>query len=466
MRQRRTGHWVWVSWLVLGAAAPLACSGDPSKRVALGEGGEGGGAGSPTASGGTSILPGGGKGGSGGSPSGGANDTVSGGDAGATTVLAGGTGNDAGGAPPEAMAGAAGAGGAGIVPAPVLAGCEGTLTFPDSYVQQQILTALGKDTGPITQEDVAGLTELEIPFNDANIDITGLECLTNVQHLYFSDGAIGYPLEVLNKMPNLVSVDFRNGYLSDQNLVEFKVLTNIVSLDVGANWISDLTPLAELTQLRHLGLSGIGNFNQTPVDITPLASLVNLRTLDLSNDELADAAPLSALSKLQNLSLQSTKLPSLDVVSSLTNLTTLDIGQTGITALPDLSKLTKLTSLDIRYDELASFAAVSALTGLTSLNISATKLTNLSVLSPLTQLQTLDVTYNDYGDATVLGALPNLTTLDTSFCTITSLQPLVDSANIGPGDSVTADLADCDTHKAALQALVDKGVSVSSFCLP
>jgi hypothetical protein len=455
-----------MSWVVLGAAVPLACSGDPGRRTALGEGGEGGGAGSPTASGGSSILPGGGKGGSGGMPSsGGANDPVGGGDAGATTLPGGGTGNDRGGAPPEVMAGAAGAGGAGIVTAPVLPGCEGTLTFPDSYVEQQILMALGKDNGPVTQEDVAGLTELEIPFNDANITITGLECLTNVQILHFSDGAVGYPLEVLNKMPNLVSVDYSNGYLSDETLVQFKVLTGIVSLDLGRNFISDLTPLASLTQLRHLALSFIGNFNQTPVDITPLASLVNLRTLDLSHDELIDGAPLAALTKLQQLSLESSKLPSLDVVSGLTNLTTLDIGQTGLTALPDLSKLTKLTALSIAYDELASFAAVSALTRLTALNVSSTKLTDLSVLSPLTQLQTLDVTYNDYGDATVLGALPNLTTLDTSFCTITSLQPMVDSAYIGPGDSVTADLADCDTHKAALQALVDKGVNVSSFCL-
>ncbi|MFC4223724.1 leucine-rich repeat domain-containing protein, partial [Lysinibacter cavernae] len=58
---------------------------------------------------------------------------------------------------------------------------------------------------------------------------------------------------------------------------------------------TDLTPLAELTNLDWLDLSG------TPItDLTPLAELTNLDWLDLSGTPITDLSPLAHLHIVNN----------------------------------------------------------------------------------------------------------------------------------------------------------------------
>lgn len=464
MKLRNARSFLWVGWLAVSVAVPVACGSDDGKKAAFGEGGAGGEAGAkPVNTGGSKPQPmpsageGGVPGGGGvpGSPSAGEGGTPN------EQPTGGSGGSAAGGVPNEPM-GMAGEAGAPSIP--VLAQCQGpTLTFADSYVEDQVLKALKMEFGPITTADVVNLTDLEIPFNDANIDITGLECLSALQHIYFSDGAVGEPISVLNLLPNLRSLDFSNGYIND--LTEFAVLTHVKELDFSQNAIADLSPLADLTQLESLNLDSIGAFGNKVIDITPLAGLSQLKVLNLNNDEVSDEKPLAQLTQLQELSLRYTKMPGFGFVSGLAQLTSLDLSNNSLTALPDLSKLTKLTSLDIAYDLLASFTPLSALTKLTSLNASYTGLADLSPLAPLVKLDTLDVSGDKYTDATILGALPLLSTLDVSYNnSLTSLEPLVQSQYIGTGDYVTAEGLDCNTHGSRISALIAKGVVVGNSC--
>jgi internalin A len=64
-------------------------------------------------------------------------------------------------------------------------------------------------------------------------------------------------------------------------------------LDLSSHKISDLSPLAQLTNLRELYLS----YNQIS-DLSPLAHLTNLNFLFLESNKIGDLSPLSQLTNL------------------------------------------------------------------------------------------------------------------------------------------------------------------------
>ena len=81
------------------------------------------------------------------------------------------------------------------------------------------------------------------------------------------------------------------------------------------NRISDISPLASLTNLTRLGLEG----NQIS-DISPLISLANLTGLWLEENQISDISPLTSLTNLIGLWLEDDPLSqeSIDVhVSAL-----------------------------------------------------------------------------------------------------------------------------------------------------
>ena len=79
--------------------------------------------------------------------------------------------------------------------------------------------------------------------------------------------------------------------------------TNLESLDLSGNAITDLTPLSALTTLKALILTGC-----TAEDYTPLASLTNLRVLMLDQSTIADPTPLFTLTNLKCLYLEGSQI--------------------------------------------------------------------------------------------------------------------------------------------------------------
>ena len=65
------------------------------------------------------------------------------------------------------------------------------------------------------------------------------------------------------------------------------------------NQISDITPLAGLTQLRSLALG-----NNHIRDVSPLAGLLNLRTVQLLGNPIEDTSPLSSLENLKDVDIE------------------------------------------------------------------------------------------------------------------------------------------------------------------
>jgi hypothetical protein len=98
-------------------------------------------------------------------------------------------------------------------------------------------------------------------------------------------------------------------------VIQEKLLAGNPLSDGIRSQISDLSPLAGLTSLQRLDLSG------TQVsDVAPLAGLSSLQRLDLSGTQVSDVAPLAGLTSLQSLGLMSTQVSDVAPLAGLSNL--------------------------------------------------------------------------------------------------------------------------------------------------
>jgi len=93
----------------------------------------------------------------------------------------------------------------------------------------------------------------------------------------------------------------------------------------GGNRISDLSPLAELTNLEELVLG----FNQI-TDVSPLAGLTKLKELDLFKNQITDVSPLAGLTKLEYLNLYNNEIAEISPLKGLTKLKELELRENPI----------------------------------------------------------------------------------------------------------------------------------------
>jgi internalin A len=102
-------------------------------------------------------------------------------------------------------------------------------------------------------------------------------------------------------------------------------LKTLITLNLSENQISDVKPLAGLTNLTILGLGR----NQIS-DVKPLAGLTNLIELSLSENKIIDVKPLGGLTNLTYLFLLNNQISDVKPLAGLTNLTNLDLGDNPI----------------------------------------------------------------------------------------------------------------------------------------
>ncbi len=182
--------------------------------------------------------------------------------------------------------------------------------------------------------------------------------------------------------------------------------------------VTDLSPLAHLTALQTLVLG------RGPVtDITPLANLTALQTLDLSDTKVSDLAPLAHLTRLQRLDLSRTLVTDPAPLASLTSLQTLYFQATKITDLLPLSNLTALQWLDLGITRITDLAPLANLTAMQTLNL-ASPITDLTPLANLTALQTLYISAKQISDLGPLAHLRSLKTLVLRDTRVSDLSPL------------------------------------------
>ena len=189
--------------------------------------------------------------------------------------------------------------------------------------------------------------------------------------------------------------DLSNAGIRDLTGLEYAV--NLISLSLERNELSDctqpctqtpvLTPLAGLTQLATLGL-----YRNQISDLTPLAGLPYLRTLDVSTNRISDLTPLARLTSLTTLELADNRISDLMPLAGLIHLTMLPLQGNRITDLSPLAGLTAVTNLFLNNNPVTDLTPLRSMTSLSYLTLSnCWLLTDLSPLESMPSLQRLGV---------------------------------------------------------------------------
>ena len=293
--------------------------------------------------------------------------------------------------------------------------------IPDSNLRAAVEDALGVASGDtITTADMGRLTELVA--RNANItDLTGLKHATNLKSLWL-DGE-----------------EVRPGVWENSNSV------------------SDLSPLAGLTQLEGLDLW----FNSV-TDISALAGLTNLTHLGLVGNDISDVSALVGLTNLTSLFLDGNAISDISALAGLTNLTRLGLEGNTISNLSPLSGLTNLTWLRLPHNSIADISALVGLTHLTTLLLTGNNISDISPLSDLTHLTKLHLHRNNISDISAISGLTHLTELRLERNNISDISPLAANTGLGNGDTVNVrenplNYASIKTH---IPALLSREVAV------
>ena len=106
--------------------------------------------------------------------------------------------------------------------------------------------------------------------------------------------------------------------------------------------VTDLDPIAQLTQLRELNI-----YRTNVIDLTPIAQLTQLSKLDISGTHVVDLTPIAQLTQLKELRITATRVIDLTPLSGLTQLSKLDMWDTPINDLTPLAQLIRLTEIRI-----------------------------------------------------------------------------------------------------------------------
>ena len=213
------------------------------------------------------------------------------------------------------------------------------------------------------------------------------------------------------------------------DLTGLEKATNLTTLNLSGNFITDISAVSGLTNLTSLRLAG------TSANLSALSSLTNLTTLNMTlwggiaedgppyiKDVTHDISALSGLTNLTTLKLWGS-FTDISALSSLTNLTTLKL-RGRFTDISALSSLTNLTTLNMRQaptiyltcDVPGQWAASHPSNpddrfGPDVGRVMNTRISNISALSGLTNLTHLDLTGHNITDISALSGLTNLTHL-------------------------------------------------------
>ena len=240
------------------------------------------------------------------------------------------------------------------------------------------LTSLGlwdnkiSDLRPLA--NLPNLRRLNLGDNKSK-ELIGLECLNNLRELYFSYNSITdlEPLTALNKLQEL--------NLSFSTVGDYSALAKIKSLKklnlTHTDDITDLSPLAPLTNLTWLDLHGHG-----ACDLTPLSGLKRLKFLGADGGDVKDIKPLANLTALTHLNFCGDPIDGISALANLTNLESLFLEGPLIKDLKPLAGLKSLTNLYLYCHtpalDLSTLEILSGLPNLRSLSISNQKINDLS----------------------------------------------------------------------------------------
>ncbi|MDR2571694.1 MAG: sigma-70 family RNA polymerase sigma factor [Oscillospiraceae bacterium] len=202
------------------------------------------------------------------------------------------------------------------------------------------------------------------PADNIENSITAPESAVPVEIVLWDQGITNEILAAMvvsGEIPaNVTHLNLSSNLITD--ISPLSELTNLKHLDLARNEnIADLTPLNGLVNLVNLNLYGVNSGNWTlddgilvvnELDLTPLSGLVNLESLNLHMTSTRDITPLSGMTKMQYLDLSFSTLTDISALSGMTEMRDLLLSRGSFDVTP-LFGMTKMTRVGLILAELS-----------------------------------------------------------------------------------------------------------------
>ena len=195
------------------------------------------------------------------------------------------------------------------------------------------------------------------------------------------------------------------------------------------------------------GIDGLTIENSKDLtSIAPVAGLKGLRGIKLGDTKVADLSPLAGLTEMQVLELSGKELgPDLKWMSGMTKLTNIGISAgKALVSFEGIPQLPKLQRIKLNSAAPADLTPLLALPALTSIDFNGCTIKDLSPLAKLPNLTDLNlygVTVSDFGPLSEAPHLKKLTYYATKGADYSTLGKLTQIENLQGGLSNLADIA-------------------------
>lgn len=210
----------------------------------------------------------------------------------------------------------------------------------------------------------------------------------------------------LEKYYNIVISEYSNSSLNNKNYFLLDENSNIISLSLIRNKISNISFLKNFPFLKSLNLS----YNQI-LDISGIENLQGLENINLSGNQISDIYCLGELTNLKTLILSGNSIYDASYLANLISLKNLNLSENQISEIEFLCALPELIDLNLNYNIICNLSFLDNLMGLQSLHLSNNNISNVIALEDLKELNFLDLSNNEITDISHLEGLKELTSL-------------------------------------------------------
>jgi formylglycine-generating enzyme required for sulfatase activity len=295
------------------------------------------------------------------------------------------------------------------------------VSIPDTALNAAVRNALQKFGGPLTQQDMLSLTNLDAHQRDVR-RIDGLEAARNLVSLHLQINVLTN-IAIPATLTKLVYLDLSVNGLT--NCVIPAALTNLESLILEGNSLAEFALPVALTQLRHLDLE----INQLS-SFETLSNAPALVELNLGFNAFTNFTLPDALTNLSEFYFAGNPLTNVVFPPGLSNMTDLNLSQNLLTRFELAEGMTQLRELDLAFNELTNVAFPDDLRNLERFDISYNKFTDFAFPANLTSLHYLLVRSNEFTKFTVPAELNALSYLDVSGNPLTNIHLPVTLSNL------------------------------------
>ena len=156
-------------------------------------------------------------------------------------------------------------------------------------------------------------------------NLAGIESFTSLETLLLSDNE-GLSLAGIGSVATLANLELARCGLTD--ITELSSAVTLRTLNLMQNDLTDVSALRRLSSLEELSLG----LNERLADISPLAKLTALRSLSISGTAVTDLSPLASLTGLETLDIEGCRIESIEPLLGLKGLRTLYAAGCGLSA--------------------------------------------------------------------------------------------------------------------------------------